>query len=111
MSDVSGCIELAKNRAYLLKMGDVEISALKLEGYKASQLGGTISPISVSAGGSRVEGDDWLLVVKDKDNVVMPYPLWVKKVANEINRITGSNINTISVLTSGDASVTSTTGS
>lgn len=35
MPDITEYVELAKNRAYLLKMGDVEISALKLEGYKA----------------------------------------------------------------------------
>lgn len=108
MSDITECEELAKNRAYLLKMGDVQISALKLEGYKASQLGGTLSPTSLGVEKSNVEGDDWLLIVKDKNNIVMPYGVWVAKVASEISRITGSNVNTISVLTSGDTRITST---
>jgi hypothetical protein len=107
MADVTMCEELAKNRAYLLRMGGVEISAMKLEGYKATQLGGTISPINVSAGGSKVEGDDWLIIVKDKNNIVMPYEVWVKQVAGEINKASGSNVNTISVLTGGEPILTS----
>lgn len=105
MSDVTECIELAKNRAYLLKMGDVQISALKLEGYKASQLGGTLSPTNISAQKANVEGDDWLLVVKDKNDIVMPYSIWVNKLANEISVVTGSPINSISVLTSSEVKV------
>jgi hypothetical protein len=105
MSEETEYVQLSKNRAYLLRMGGVEISAMKLEGYKAIQLGGTVSPINVSASGSKVEGDDWLLVVKDKNNIVMPYEVWVKQVAGEINRLSGSNVNTISVLTSGETIV------
>lgn len=92
--------ELSKNRAYLLRMGDVEVSAIKLEGYKAIQLGGTLSPISVRAGGSKAEGDDWLLVVKNKNQITMPYEVWVNQMAQEIGKATGSNVNTISVASS-----------
>lgn len=102
MSDITECEELVKNRVYLLKMGDVQISALKLEGYKASQLGGTLSPTNISAQKGSVEGNDWLLIVKDKNDIVMPYAVWVNKLANEISVVTGSNVNTVSVLTSGD---------
>ena len=105
MSDITKCEELYKNRAYLLMMGDVQISAMKLEGYKASQLGGTVSPIGLSVGGNKVEGNDWLVVVKDKNDIVMPYDVWVNKLAKEISAVTGSNVNTISVLTSGDVKV------
>jgi hypothetical protein len=105
MSDIIKYKELAKNRAYLLTMGDVQISALKLEGYKASQLGGTISPTSIGAQKTNIEGDDWLLVVKDKNDIVMPYSVWVNKLANEISVVTGSPINTISVLTSNEVKV------
>lgn len=94
------CKELMKNRAYLLNIGDVEISALKLEGYKATQLGGTVSPINVGLGGSQIEGDDWLLIVKDQNNIVMPYKVWVNQIAQELTKATGSNISTISVVSS-----------
>ena len=93
--------ELSKNRAYLLRMGGVEVSAIKLEGYKAIQLGGTLSPISMGAGGSKAEGDDWLLVVKNKKQITMPYEVWIKQMAQEIGKATGSNVNTISVASSG----------
>jgi hypothetical protein len=99
--------ELSKNRAYLLRMGGVEVSAIKLEGYKAIQLGGTLSPISVSAGGGKAEGDDWLLVVKNKNQITMPYEVWVKQMAQEIGRATGSKVNTISVASSGSAGLSS----
>jgi len=108
MAEDTECRELSKNRAYLLRMGGVEISAMKLEGYKAIQLAGTLSPISVGAEGSKVEGDDWLIVVKDKNNIVMPYDVWVRQVAGEIKKASGSNVNTISVLTSGEPVVTET---
>lgn len=102
MSDVIKYEELAKNRAYLLTMGNVQISALKLEGIKASQLGGTISPTSFGIQKGNVEGNDWLVFVKDKNDIVMPYGVWVNKLANEISVVTGSPINSISVLTSNE---------
>ena len=107
MTDVTVCEELAKNRAYLLKMGNIEISALKLEGYKASQLGGTISPLNMGVEKSNVEGDDWLLIVKDENKKVLPYGVWVAQVAKEVSKVSGSNIGTVSVLTSGDTKVVS----
>jgi hypothetical protein len=100
MSKETECKELKKNRAYLLNIGNVEISALKLEGYKATQLGGTLSPVNVSLGGAQVEGDDWLIIVKDEKNIVMPYNVWVSQIAEELNKATGSNVNTISVVSS-----------
>ena len=107
MPDDTECKELAKNRAYQLKVGSVEISALKLEGFKASQLGGTISPVSMSAQGSKAEGDDWLVVVKDKNNIVMPYDVWTKQVAKEIHNASGSNVQTLSMVVSSDAVIVS----
>ena len=92
--------ELAKNRAYLLKTGEVEITAIKLEGYKAIQLAGTLSPVSIGAGGSKEEGDDWLLVVKGENQIVMPYEIWTKRMAQEITNISGSAVSTISVVSS-----------
>jgi hypothetical protein len=92
------CKELSKGRAYMLKIGGVEISALKLEGYKASQLGGTVSPLGVGASGSKAESDDWLLVVKDKEGITMPYDVWAAKVASVISKASGSNVGTISVV-------------
>ena len=97
--------ELSKNRAYLLRMGGVEVSAIKLEGYKAVQLGGTLSPINISVGGGKAEGDDWLLIVKDKNQITMPYEVWAKQTAQEISRETGSNVKTISVTSSGGISL------
>jgi|SRR5208282_4079205 len=101
MSDIK-CEELAKNRAYLLTIGDVQISALKLEGIKTSQLGGTISPTSFGLQKGNIEGNDWLVFVTDKNKITMPYDVWVNKLANEISIVTGSPINTISVLTSNE---------
>jgi hypothetical protein len=110
MSDNIKYKELAKNRAYLIMMGDVQISALKLEGYKASQLGGTISPYSVGAQKTNIEGDDWLLVVKDKNDIVMPYSVWANKLANEISVVTGSSVNTVSVLVSNEVKASGEVG-
>ena len=104
MSKETECKELQKNRAYVLTVGDVEISALKLEGFKAIQLGGTVSPINVGVGGSKVEGDDWLVIVKNKDNIAMPYQVWAQQVANELSKATGSTISSVSVV-SGDIKV------
>jgi len=98
MSEETEFKELSKNRAYLLKIGGTEICAIKLEGYKAIQLGGTISPVSVGAAGSKVEGDDWLVIAKDSNAIVMPYEVWVKKVVSEIARVSGSSVSTISVV-------------
>lgn len=92
--------ELKKNRAYLLKIGGTEISAMKLEGYKATQLGGTVSPYSVGVGGSKVEGDDWLIVVKDRNDIAMPYEVWANQVTQAISKLSGSNVSTVSVVTS-----------
>jgi hypothetical protein len=100
MSEKTEFKELSKNRTYLLKTGEVEITAMKLEGYKAIQLEGTISPVSIGAGGSKEEGDDWLLIVKDKNDIVMPYEVWAKQMAQEITRISGSNVSTVSVVSS-----------
>ncbi len=75
---------------------------MKLEGIKASQLGGTISPTNFGLQKSNVEGNDWLVFVKDKNDIVMPYDVWVNKLANEISVVTGSPINSISVLTSNE---------
>lgn len=100
MSEESKFIELSKNRAYQLKMGNTVISAMKLEGYKAVQLGGTLTPLSIGAGGSKTEGDDWLVIVKDRNDIVMPYEVWTKRVAQEITNISGSNVRTISVVSS-----------
>jgi len=69
-----------------------------LEGYKAIQLGGTVSPVNIALGGSKKEGDDWLLIVKDRNKIAMPYEVWTKQMAQEINKISGSNVSTISVV-------------
>jgi hypothetical protein len=92
--------ELLKNRTYLLKTGGVEITAMKLEGYKAIQLGGTVSPVNLAVGGSKQEGDDWLLIVKDRNDIVMPYDAWTKKMAKEITTLTGASVGSISVVSS-----------
>lgn len=49
MSNKTECKELVKNRAYILNIDGLEISALKLEGFKASQLDGELSPTSAGA--------------------------------------------------------------
>ena len=100
MSEKTEFKELSKNRAYLIKTAGVEISATKLEGYKAVQLGGTVSPVSVGIGGSKQEGDDWLLIVKDRNNIVMPFDVWTKRMAQDISEVTGSSINSITVVSS-----------
>lgn len=98
MSNETEFNEIKKGRVYQLKVGGIEISAMKLEGYKATQLGGTVSPLSVGASGSKVETDDWLIIAKDKDNVAMPYEVWVQKAAQAISEVSGSNIGTVSVV-------------
>lgn len=98
MSKESEVKELSRNRAYRLKTGDTEFTAIKLEGFKATQLGGTVSPISVGVGGSKVEGDDWLIVVKDKNNIVIPYVTWVRDASSKIQTASGSNVSTVSVV-------------
>ena len=100
MSEKTEFLELKKNRAYQLKISGTEISAMKLEGYKATQLGGTVSPYSIGVGGSKAEGDDWLVIVKDRNEIVMPYEVWVTQVASEIATVSGSNVSTISVVSS-----------
>ncbi len=94
--------ELAKGRAYLVKMGGVEILALKLEGFKATQLEAALSPMAVDIGGKQAESNDWLMIVKTKDQIAMPYDVWARQVALGISKATGSSISTISVATSGD---------
>lgn len=98
MSRDSEVRELSRNRAYRLKTGDTEFTAIKLEGFKAIQLGGTVSPISVSAEGKKVEGDDWLIVVKDKNNIVVPYETWVREATTKIGNVSGSHVSTVSVV-------------
>jgi len=97
MTDETEFKELSKNRAYLLRIGGIEVAAMKLEGYKAIQLGGTLSPYGVGGGGGKAEGDDWLLVVKDENKITMPYEAWVKQAVQEIGKATGSNIGTVSL--------------
>jgi hypothetical protein len=97
MSDETKIVELEKNRAYLVKFGKVEILALKLEGFKATQLGGTLNPLQVNVGGTKAEVNDWLITVKSKDQITMPYEVWAYQVAQEISRVTGSSVNTITI--------------
>lgn len=97
MTDETEFKELSKNRAYLVYIGGVEILALKLEGFKATQLGGTLSPMQVGVGGMQVQAGDWLLIVKDKNQITMPYDVWGRQVAQEISKATGSSIATVSV--------------
>jgi hypothetical protein len=92
--------ELSKDRAYLVYIGGVEILALKLEGFKTTQIGGTLSPMGVGVEGKKAEASDWLTIVKDKDQITMPYEVWVGKLAQEISKATGSSVNTISVVSS-----------
>ena len=101
--------ELAKNRAYLVYFGEVEILALKLEGFKATQIGGTLSPVAVAVEGKQLEASDWLTVVKDKNQITMPYDVWARQVALEISKATGSSVNTISV-TSGSVTASGQVG-
>lgn len=101
MPDETKFRELSKNRAYLLYIGGVEILAIKLEGFKAIQLGAALSPMEVDVGGTKTEASDWLTIVKDKNQITMPYEVWVKQMAQEISKATGSSVNTISVASSG----------
>lgn len=100
MSKKTECKQLLKNRAYSLTIGDIELTALKLEGIKATQLGGTINPMGVSLGGQQVEGDDWIIIVK-KEGISVPYSVWSQQVASQLLNATGSNVGTFSVV-SGD---------
>jgi hypothetical protein len=101
MSEKTEVKEISKNRAYLLYIGGVEILAMKLEGFKAIQLGAALSPMEVDVGGTKMEASDWLTIVKDKNQITMPYEVWVKQMAQEISKATGSSVNTISVASSG----------
>jgi hypothetical protein len=98
MPEETSVKELCKGKAYIISIGGFEIVALKLEGFKALQIGGAISPINVSAEGSKVEGDDWLVIVKDPQKIVQPYETWVKQVSTQITNASGSLVSTISVL-------------
>ena len=95
---------LAKDKAYILTVGGVEIIAMKLEGFKAIQMAGTIGLTNVGLSGGQTVINDWLTIVKDKDNLTMPYDVWVKKVAEEIGKATGSSVSGVSVA-SGDIKV------
>lgn len=97
MSDKTKVTELSKNRAYLVNFGGVEILALKLEGFKATQLGAIVSPMGVNVDGKKAEANDWLALVKDKNQITMPYDVWANQLAHEISKATGSSVNTISV--------------
>ena len=88
---------LSKNRAYKLSIGGNEIVALKLEGYKASQLGGVLTTIGVGMEGNKAEMDDWLVVVKDERGIVQPMDVWAEKVSREIANVSGSTVGTVSV--------------
>jgi hypothetical protein len=97
MSSETKVKELSKNRAYLVNFGGVEILVLKLEGFRATQLGALLSPIGVNIEGKQAEANDWLALVKDKNQITMPYEVWVSQIARELSRATGSSVNTISV--------------
>ena len=99
--------ELSKERAYWFRLGGIEFMAVKLEGFKASQVGGTLNPIDVrvSFERSRAESDDWIVVVKDKSGIVSPLNVWAVQAAKAITNASGSNVGTVSVVSSGSASL------
>jgi hypothetical protein len=103
-------VPLLKDRGFLIYMGGVEILALKLEGFKTIQIGGVLSPIGVGIEGQKAETSDWLALVKDKNQITMPYDVWAKQVAQEISKATGSSVNTISVVSSVPANATAGIG-
>ncbi len=99
MSRETSVEELSKKRAYKLSIGGYEIVAMKLEGYKALQVAGTLSPIAVGVKGAKVEGDDWLVIVKDPKGIVQPIETWAKQVSVQIKEVSGgAMVNTVSVL-------------
>jgi len=91
--------ELSKGRAYQLSIAKVEVVALKLEGFKARQVGAVLSPLEVKAEAryKGEEGNDWLIVVKDRDNIVMPYSTWEDRLRGAIQHASGAQVGTISL--------------
>ncbi|TSA57369.1 hypothetical protein D4R42_01720 [bacterium] len=98
MSEETKFEQLAKGKAYKLFIGGYEIVCIKLEGFKAWQLAGTVSPIVIEAKAGKIEGDDWLVIVKDPQGIVQPIQNWAKQISTEIANVSGSPIGTVSVL-------------
>ncbi len=97
MSDNNIDLEvLGKNRAYRLKVGDVTLVALKLEGFKAASMGAEISQMGLGAGGGKTETNDWLIVVQDR-NGVYPDDVWKHKAARMVANVSGTYVENITM--------------
>ncbi|MBN1763603.1 MAG: hypothetical protein JW878_11130 [Methanomicrobia archaeon] len=88
--------ELGRGKAYRIKMGDTNIVALKLEGFRAQNIGGAVSTMGIGVEGERVESNDWLILVKDSEGVYTD-DVWKKKVANGIANVSGTYVDNITI--------------
>lgn len=98
MSEETYVEELYPKRAYKRSIGSAEIVAMKLEGYKASEVGGAIFSTGAEVKAGKAETNDWLVVVKDPRGIVQPMEGWVKNVSNAITDASGNEVQNVSVV-------------
>jgi hypothetical protein len=82
---------------YLVNFGGVEFLVIQLKGFKTVDLGAILSQIMVGIKGKKAESSDFLILVKDQNQITQPYDVWANRFAQEISNVTGSGVNTISV--------------
>jgi endo-1,4-beta-mannosidase len=103
MSEETSFRWLEKKKVGQLKIGNAEIVFIKLEGVKASEIGGTVAvqpATGVGVGMERKTGEisDYLILVNSSGET-MPYNVWegIKEQAvNKITNISG-NVGNVSV--------------
>ena len=88
--------ELGKGRGLHLKVGDTDFVALKLEGMKATNIGGKVTAVGVGAEGERVERNDWLIIVKDSEGIYSE-DVWKMKAARAIANASGTYVNDVTL--------------
>jgi hypothetical protein len=91
--------EVAKDRAYTFRHGNVEFAAVKFEGFKASRLGAEITTFRIGGESERNEKDDWLIIVKDEEGVVRPLDVWAERAGRDIANVS-SEPGTVSIVVS-----------
>lgn len=102
MSEQISVEELRKNKAYRLLIADREIVAMKLADYGALKFRKFLRPMTVGSEAGDVEGDDWLLIVKDSKDLPQPLDVWVRKVSDIITEASGAAVGTLGVVVSSD---------
>ena len=92
--------EIKKNRCYKISLLDHIFVALKLEGFKSGELSGVLSYIGIKAGHKGEEENNWFVIVKDRNDIVLPYSEWENKVREVITEASGSIPSSITIASS-----------